>query len=80
MSALRQLAEYDRLQLEQRWPNPHRLALAFRLAPNVETCEDLLSGVGAGPEQLDASALLEARQRMLVRLVPALDVLEGIAA
>lgn len=68
-------------QLRERWPHPYRLAVAMRLARDVETCAELLSGEPVDPDQLDPEAVRWATERLLVRLdFCALDLLLEEAA
>jgi hypothetical protein len=64
-----------REQLAALWPDAERLAWAFRLANDVDTCADLIAGRAVSSSRLDESALLEARRRSLVQLRPPLELL-----
>jgi hypothetical protein len=62
--------------LRYMYPNPARIALALRLALDLETAQDLLAGRPVDPDRLDAAALERARTRRLVRLdVAEIDLL-----
>lgn len=63
-----------REQLAERWPDGERLAWAFRLALDVETCADLIAGRPVSMSRLDSSALFEARRRSLVQLRAPLEL------
>lgn len=63
--------------LRERWPHADRVAVALRLAQDVDTCAALLDGDPVDPARLDASGLAWARKRALVRLdTHAIDLLD----
>lgn len=62
------LDEWDRLTLEDRYPNPTRILVALRLATDLHTCRRLLQGDPVDPDRLDSGELRRARDRKLVRL------------
>ncbi len=67
-------------ELRQRWPNGERLVTAWRLAPDLDTCSDLLAGVPVSAERLDQVALAESWELSLVTLsapIALLNVTEG---
>ena len=61
--------------LREAWPNGERLAAAWRLAPDVDTCSDLLAGVPVSAGRLDQEALFESRRRSLVTLSAPIELL-----
>jgi len=72
------LAEWDSLMLADRYPHPARILTALRLAPDLDTCIDLLTGRPVDPARLDQQELERAKHRKLVRLdMTALDELEA---
>ena len=63
------------------YPHGERLAVAIRLARDLDTCRALLRGDSVDPDRLDAAELRRARSRLLVRLdVHAIDLLSRDAA
>lgn len=67
--------------LDERWPHPERLQVAFRLALDLDTCRALLDGDPVDPSRVDHRELRRARQRLLVRLdMHAIDLLTKEAA
>ncbi len=66
----------QRDELCRRYPNVVRLDVAFRLAPNVETCADLLTGYQVDRALLDREALVWAHERRLVQLVRPIDLFD----
>lgn len=69
--------EYDRLVLlENRWRDPTRILVAFRLAKDLDTCRDLLTGIPVHPSRIDQNALHEAKQTTYVQLVAPISILE----
>jgi hypothetical protein len=62
--------------LRDAWPDGERLAVAFRLASDVDTCSDLLAGVPVSESRLDPGALFEARRRTLVQLSPPIALVD----
>lgn len=80
-TAIEALAEYDSAELADRYPNPHRILVALRLATDLDTCRQLLHGQPVDPNRLDRQALKHAREHALVRLdLHAIDHLNGAAA
>lgn len=73
MSSL--LREWDSLKLEYLWPNADRLKVAFFLAEDVATCQDLLLGQHVDPVRLDPEWLRWAKREQFVALKPAMEVL-----
>lgn len=68
-------------ELRARYPHPQRIAVAMKLADDVETCEALLRGDPVDPDRVNTEALREARDRKLVRLdLCAIDLLKEAAA
>ena len=68
MSAHALLVEWDKLELEERWPHVGRLRVAIALARDLETCRALLLGDPVDPARVDRDALRRARDKKLVRL------------
>jgi hypothetical protein len=64
-----------REQLAERWPDAERLAWAWRLARDIETCGDLIAGRAVGSSRLNPEALFEARRRSIVQLRAPIDLL-----
>jgi hypothetical protein len=62
--------------LRRLWPNGERLVAAWRLALDVETCEELLLGQPVDRNRLDPKALAWALERRLVRLERPIDLVE----
>ena len=78
MTAHAFLAEWDRLQREERWPHAGRLQVAIALARDLETCRALLCGEPVDPARVDRDALQRAKDQKLVRLdLSKLDLLIG---
>ena len=76
-----QLRNIEWATLAQRWPHPERLQVAFRLAKDLDTCQQLLDGQPVDPGRLDPAELRKAKQRLLVRLdTHAIDLLTRTAA
>lgn len=75
------LDDYDAARLEQLYPHPERILVAFRLAQDVDTCSALLHGEPVDPGRIDLEQLRWAKQRLLVRLdLHAIDLLTKTAA
>jgi hypothetical protein len=62
-------------ELERRWPNGERLLWAFRLAHDVETCADLITGRPVDEARLDPETMFAARRQSLVQLSAPIDLL-----
>ena len=65
--------------LRARWPDGTRLALAWRLARDIETCGALIAGRAVDRDRLDPTELKQAYEQRLVRLERPIDLLEGVA-
>lgn len=75
------LHDWDKLQLEERWPDAERLTWAWRLATDIDTCADLIAGRAVSPDRLNQHELFIAKNSPLVRLdTRPIDLLEGQAA
>jgi hypothetical protein len=72
--------EYDAARLEALWPHPERIAVAMRLALDIEACEALMLGRPVDPSRLDPDELRRALEPGLVQLVRPIDVLHGRTA
>ena len=69
------LEEWDRVKTEALWPGGERLKVAFFLAPDWQTCRDLLLGRYVDPLRLDPDWLRWAKREHFVALRPALECL-----
>jgi hypothetical protein len=54
--------------LRNAYPNGERLAAAWRLARDLDTLGELLSGCSVSSDRLDPEAVFHARRRTLVTL------------
>lgn len=63
--------------LKAKWPNGDRLMLAWRLAGDLATLEDLLLGHHVDPIRLDEEWLRWAKREKFVALKPAIEVLDA---
>lgn len=57
--------------------NTDRVKVAIFLAPDIETCRDLLRGFYVDPARLDQDWLRWAKREKFVALKPALEVLNA---
>jgi hypothetical protein len=65
-----------REQLRARWPDGERLAWAWRLAPKLATCGDLLAGLPVALAWLNQNALVAARRSSVVTLRAPLELVK----
>jgi len=68
------------VELRERYPHANRLAVAFRLARDVETCASLLRGEPVDPTLIDSDSLAWAQRQSFVQLVRPIETLIGEAA
>lgn len=63
-------------KLRERWPDGERLATAWRLSRDLETCRDLLLGLPVDRSRLRVDALARAEESQLVRLERPIDLVD----
>jgi hypothetical protein len=64
--------------LREAYPDGKRLAVAWRLTRDVDTCAELLAGRSVDPGRLNTRELELAQEASLVRLTRPIDLLETV--